>query len=89
MQQLTLSCLENADRQQDSSIKLRHQISAVSSSSSTTSKSISFITRDEIKFINMCNLLTASFVLCWGCQMVRTIIRIRFALLNIYVFALM
>lgn len=66
MQQLTLSCLENADRP----IKLRHQISAVSSASSTASKSISLITQDEVRFINMCNLLTASFVLCWGTQMV-------------------
>lgn len=63
MQQLTLSCLENADQP----IKLRHQISAVSSASS---RSISLITQDEIRFISMCNLLTASFVLCWGTQMV-------------------
>lgn len=63
MQQLTLSCLENADRP----IKLRHQISAVSSASS---RSISLITQDEIRFISMCNLLTASFVVCWGSQMV-------------------
>lgn len=72
MQQLTMSCLENAKNLNrfQQPIKLRHQISAVSSSSSTTSKSISLITQDEIRFINMCNLLTASFVLCWGCQMV-------------------
>lgn len=72
MQQLTMSCMNNAENFKHSQqpIKLRHQISGVSSSSSTTSKSISLITRDEIRFINMCNLLTASFVLCWAPQMV-------------------
>ena len=71
MHQLTMSCLKSDDNliRDQQPIKLRHQISVVSSCSAT-SKSISMITRDEIKFINMCNLLTASFVLCWGTQMV-------------------
>lgn len=72
MQQLTMSCMNNSENFKHSQqpIKLRHQISGVSSSSSTASKSISLVTRDEIRFINMCNLLTASFVLCWAPQMV-------------------
>ncbi|KAG5680559.1 hypothetical protein PVAND_010059 [Polypedilum vanderplanki] len=68
MKQLTLSSLENFNRIQ--SIKLRHQVSEVSTSSSITSKSFSIITRDEIEFINMVNMLTASFVLCWGASMI-------------------
>lgn len=77
MQQLTMSCTSNPENFKFSQqpIKLRHQISGVSSSSSTTSKSISVITRDEIRFINMCNLLTASFVLCWAPQMVSLVER--------------
>lgn len=73
MHQLTMSCMENNNVEKDNinrkETKLRHQISEVSSIS-TASKSISLITRDEIRFINMCNWLTATFVLCWGCQMV-------------------
>jgi prostaglandin E receptor 4 len=68
MKQLTRSSLENFNRIQ--AIKFRHQISEVSTSSSTTTKSFSLITRDEIEFINMVNLLTASFVICWGTSMV-------------------
>lgn len=87
MQQLTMSCMNNSENFKHSQppIKLRHQISGVSSSSSTTSKSISLITRDEIRFINMCNLLTASFVLCWAPQMVSLVGRkfaTRWSLLN-------
>jgi prostaglandin E receptor 4 len=72
MHQLTMSCMENnnvAKENRKPETILRHQLSEVSSSSNT-SKSMSLITRDELKFIKMCNLLTASFVLCWGCQMV-------------------
>jgi hypothetical protein len=71
MHQLTMSFENNnvvKEKRKPETI-LRHQLSEVSSSSNT-SKAISLITRDEITFINMCNLLTASFVLCWGCQMV-------------------
>lgn len=75
MNQLTKSCMENNNVEKENNgrkspmTKLRHQISQVSSGSNG-SKPISLITRDEIRFINMCNLLTASFVLCLGCQMV-------------------
>jgi len=58
------------NREQQQTLKFRHQGSEVSSTGSTTSKSISIVTRDEIAFINMVNLLTLSFVLCWGTQMV-------------------
>lgn len=68
MKQLTRSSLENFNRIQ--ALKFRHQLSEVSSCSSATNKSISLITRDEIEFINMVNLLTASFVICWGTSMV-------------------
>lgn len=74
MHQLTMSCMENNNNEKENVNRkpetiLRHQLSEVSSGSNTT-KSFSLITRDEIRFIEMCNLLTASFVLCWGCQMV-------------------
>lgn len=67
MKQLTISSLENFNRIQ--SRRFHHQLSEVSTSS-ITSKSISLITKDEIRFINMVNLLTGSFVLCWGSSMV-------------------
>ncbi|XP_070492197.1 beta-1 adrenergic receptor [Chironomus tepperi] len=66
MKQLTVSSSENFNRIQ--SIKLHHQISEVSTTS-TVSKSVS-ITQDEIAFINMVNLLTGSFVICWGTGMI-------------------
>lgn len=70
MEQLTISCLNdriNSNRQNP--IKLCLEGSAISSERDT-SNSTSFVTRDEIKFINLCNYLTASFVICWGIQLV-------------------
>lgn len=80
MQQLTLSLRSNENLQGcQQSINFKHKNSVVSRSSFSTSKSISLITQEEIRFINMCNMLTASFVLCWGAQMVN---RARSAHLN-------
>ena len=82
MKQLTLSSSENFNRIQ--SIKLQHQISEVSTSS-TASKSVS-ITQDEIAFINMVNLLTGSFVICWGTGMVSEVYRKLNSILSFYLF---
>lgn len=67
--QITLSSLEISQ-----SVKkvgsLKHRISDYNSSTPTRS---SFVTRDEVRFAKLMILLSITFVLCWGCQMVRVL----------------
>ena len=69
--QMTLGSIDSTDSwNRTSSNKLRHRTSELSAN---TNKSINLITRDELKFVTMINCLTTSFVVCWGCQMVRSL----------------
>lgn len=77
MRQLNQSLMENLRDEPLTEIKetldFRNRTFKYQKSFSTVSKTFHFVTREEIKFINMSNWLTGIFVITWGTQMVRNI----------------
>lgn len=68
MQRLNISLMENLKDQSKNERNSSH-IQKMGSNSSTKTK-LQFVSKEEIKFINMSNWLTAIFVITWGTQMV-------------------
>lgn len=70
LQRLNKNLISNLDNDAKVDHTRSQQNFKLNKSPRTESKSIYFVPREEMKFINMCNWLTAIFVITWGTQMV-------------------